>query len=75
MLDYVLHFNTKSGKTSPKVHKIKKLNLSKGESIEIRKKHLFKANMTTRKLYAGRHEVELQINGKRYHVGVFNLKV
>jgi hypothetical protein len=75
MLDYVLHFNTKSGKTSPKVHKIKKLHLSKGESIEIRKKHLFKANMTTRKLYAGKHDIELQINGKRYAMGSFNLKV
>ena len=75
MLDYVLHFNTKSGKRSPKVHKIKKVYLSKGESIAITKKHLFKANMTTRKLYAGKHEVELQINGKRYSLGSFNLKV
>jgi hypothetical protein len=75
MLDYVLHFNTKSGKTSPKVHKIKKLHLSKGESIEIHKKHLFRANMSTRKLYAGKHDIELQINGKRYALGSFNLKV
>jgi len=75
MLDYVLHFNTKSGKSSPKVHKIKKLHLSKGESIVISKKHLFKANMTSRKLYAGEHKIELQINGKRYGLGTFNLKV
>jgi len=75
MLDYVLHFNTKSGKKSPKVHKIKKVRLSQGESIVIRKKHLFKANMTTRKLYAGIHKVELQINGKRYELGSFNLNV
>ena len=75
MLDYVLHFNTKSGKLSPKVHKIKKLHLVKGESVTISKRHPFKANMTTRKLYAGKHEVELQINGKRYPLGDFNLKV
>ena len=75
MLDYVLHFNTKSGKKSRKVHKIKKVCLSQGESIVIRKKHLFKANMTTRKLYAGIHKVELQINGKRYELGSFNLNV
>lgn len=73
MLDYVLHFNTKSGKRSPKVHKIKKLRLSEGESLFITKKHLFKADMTTRKLYAGKHELELQINGKRYRLGTFNL--
>ncbi len=75
MLDYILHFKTKRGKSSPKVHKIKKIQLSKGESLVIRKEHLFKANMTTRKLYAGRHEIELQINGIRYTLGTFTLHV
>jgi len=73
MLDYIVHFRTKSGKHSPKVHKIKKLSLEKKECITISKKHLFKAGMTTRKLYAGEHKVELQINGKRYDMGTFVL--
>ena len=75
LLDYIIHFRTKSGKASPKVHKIKKLSLQAGECIGVSKKHLFRANMSTRKLYVGEHKVELQINGKRYSLGVFNLKV
>jgi len=74
MLDYIVHFNTKSGKLSPKVHKIKKLSLQNKERITVSKKHLFKADMTTRKLYAGEHKVELQINGQRYAMGTFLLK-
>ncbi len=75
MVDYIIHFNTKSAKSSPKVHKIKSVTLQKNESISILKKHLFKANMTTRKLYAGEHKVELQINGKCYELGSVLLKV
>ncbi len=66
IVDYILHFQTKSRKLSPKVHKIKKLSIKSEESIKIVKKHLFKVNMTTRKFYSGMHKVELQINGKSY---------
>jgi 3-methyladenine DNA glycosylase AlkC len=73
MVDYLLYFQTKSGKLSPKVHKLKKLMIKKDKAITIRKQHLFKANMTTRKLYAGEHRVVLQINGQYYADVVFNL--
>lgn len=66
MIDYVIHFRTKVGTLSPKVHKFKKISLKKGESLTLQKKHPFKANMTTRTLYEGEHKVELQINGTRY---------
>ena len=75
MLDYIVYFKTKSGKHSPKVHKIKKLSLDREACMKVSKKHFFKAEMTTRKLYAGEHKVELQINGKRYDMGTFLLKV
>jgi len=75
MVDYLLYFQTKAGKLTPKVHKIKKLELKKGEQISICKKHLFKANMTTRKLYAGEHSLALQINGKVFEEVGFLLKV
>jgi len=75
LLDYIIHFRTKVGKTSPKVYKIKKLSLKAGECIGISKKHLFRANISTRKLYVGEHKVELQINGKLYAIGTFLLKV
>jgi hypothetical protein len=73
MIDYIVHFRTKAGKLSPKIHKLKKISLRKGESVTLQKKHHFKANMTTRTLHEGEHKVELQINGKRYASKVFCL--
>ncbi len=73
MVDYILYFQTKVGKLTPKVHKIKKLNLKKGELKTISKKHLFKANMSTRKLYSGEHKLVLQINGEVFNEVVFDL--
>ena len=74
MVDYLIHFKTKSGALSPKVHKLKKLNLKKGEKVTLKKKHPFKANMSTRTLYEGEHKVELQINGTVYASDSFILK-
>ena len=74
MVDYVVHFQTKAGKLSPKVHKLKKLELKKGKGIVLKKKHPFKANMSTRTLYAGEHLLEVQINGKIVHRENFELK-
>lgn len=73
LLDYIVYFQTKSGKLSPKVHKIKKISMKEGESVKISKKHPFRANMSTRKLYVGEHKVELQINGKCYASCTFTL--
>ena len=73
IIDYIIHFKTKAGTFSPKVHKLKKLTLKKGECVTVQKKHPFKANMTTRKLYAGEHKVELQINGMIYEKDTFTL--
>ena len=75
MVDYIIYFQTKSGKLSPKVHKLKKIVLKEGETVSIKKKHPFKANMSTRKLYAGEHKVELQVNGGVYSSGSFELVV
>ena len=75
MVDYVIHFCTKRGTLSPKVHKLKKLSLKKGECSVLKKKHLFRANMTTRTLYAGEHVLELQINGTIVHSESFELRM
>jgi len=74
MVDYILHFQTKAGKLSPKVHKLKKFKLAEGESIVLKKKHPFRANMTTRTLYAGEHLLEVQINGSIVYRETFELK-
>ncbi|CAA6818677.1 MAG: DNA alkylation repair enzyme [uncultured Sulfurovum sp.] len=75
MVDYLLYFRTKAGKLKPKVHKLKKLTVQKEKLLSISKKHLFKANMTTRKLYAGEHKLALQINGKIYKTYSFDLNI
>lgn len=63
--DYILFFQTKSGKpNSQKVFKLKKLSLAKGESVVLTKRHPFREHMTTRKLFRGKHEIVIQVNGK-----------
>lgn len=74
MIDYILHFRTKAGTFSPKVHKIKRITLKKDTSVTVQKKHLFKSNMSTRKLYEGEHKIEIQINGLIYKENTFTLK-
>ena len=75
MVDYLIHFKTKLGTLSPKVHKLKRISLEKGEKITLKKKHPFKANMSTRTLYEGDHMVEVQINGVVYASDTFLLKM
>ena len=75
MVDYIIHFKTKLGTLSPKVHKLKQLSLKKNEKITLSKKHPFKANMSTRTLYEGEHKLELQINGTIIQEHIFYLKV
>lgn len=70
--DYVLYFQNKSGKlNSRKIFKLKKFSLAKGESITLTKRHMLRENMTTRKLFRGKHEIEIQINGKLFDKKVF----
>ena len=73
MVDYLLYFRNKKGELSPKVHKLKKLKMKKGEKMIVKKRHLFRANMTTRKLYVGEHKVALQVNGERFEDVGFQL--
>lgn len=65
IIDYIVYFQNKNGKRGSKVFKIKKVLLRKGGDLTIHKKHFLRV-MTTRRLYPGRHKIELQINGKIY---------
>jgi len=73
IIDYKIHFRKKSGGLGEKVHKVKKIQLKKGQQISISKKHTFHKNMTTRKLYEGKHKLEIQINGKVFAKKTFFL--
>ncbi len=74
IVDYILYFQNKLGKlNSKKVFKFKTMALKKGQPITLSKRHLLRQFMTTRTLYAGCHEIALQINGKTYARGSFEL--
>jgi 3-methyladenine DNA glycosylase AlkC len=63
VVDYVIHFVKSNQTTAPKVFKLKTFEISKKASLQIKKSHHIKP-ITTRKYYAGEHQLEIQINGK-----------
>ena len=74
IIDYILYFQNKAGKlNSKKVFKLTKLGLVKNKPVSISKSHMLREQMTTRTLYPGKHEIEIQINGKRIAKGSFLL--
>ncbi|MEW4486509.1 hypothetical protein AB1L42_00425 [Thalassoglobus sp. JC818] len=64
LIDYVIDFMKSNGTTNPKVYKLLHLDLKKGSTVPIQKKHVLKANATTYKLYPGTHGLTLQVNGQ-----------
>lgn len=71
-IDYVIHYRKKSGELSPKVFKLKEIDLLPGQKITISKKQIFK-DFTTRKHFAGAHKLSIQINGKIMHEKKFEI--
>lgn len=63
VVDYVLHFMKANGRPAPKVFKLKNVTLAAGDSMPFSKKQHFKP-VTTRRYYAGRHRLEIQVNGR-----------
>ncbi len=72
LIDYVVHYVKADGKTSPKVFKLKRLTLGRGEASPIRLTVKL-ADLTTRKHYPGTHTIDLLVNGQRFPVGGFTL--
>ena len=64
-VDYVVHFVKSNGGQAEKVFKLAATTLEPGESVTLTKRHALR-QMTTRVHYAGRHSLELQINGERH---------
>lgn len=63
MVDYVIDFVKKSGATSPRTFKLRKLSMEAGQTIDLQKRHQLRANATTYKLYPGAHRVTVLGNG------------
>ncbi len=72
LVDCRVHFIKASGKTSPKVFKIKTINLAPQETVRM-EKSISLAEMTTRKHYPGTHKVDVMLNGSTRTLGAFEL--
>ncbi len=73
-IDYKIHYVKKSGKTSPKVFKLKEVTLDGGATCKIEQSRLFD-EFTTRKHYSGEHTLDIVINGIVSGSETFQLKV
>jgi hypothetical protein len=72
LIDYKIIYSNPNARHCEKVFKIKQLSLKSNTPVLIEKKHLFK-HMSTKKLYSGNHQIQLQINGRLYDKGDFTL--
>lgn len=72
LVDFCIHYVKASGKTSAKVFKLKVLDLAPKETVRL-SKTVSTAEMTTRKHHAGKHRVDVLLNGQARELGVFEL--
>jgi 3-methyladenine DNA glycosylase AlkC len=70
LVDYRVHFVKADGTTKPKVFKLKILALEAGESAGMKAKISLR-QMTTRKHYPGKHNVDIVVNGVVLPAGSF----
>jgi 3-methyladenine DNA glycosylase AlkC len=62
VINYVIQHVKANGKRTPKVFKLTSRTLDAGESTQILKRHSFRP-ISTRVYYAGKHRLEIQVNG------------
>jgi 3-methyladenine DNA glycosylase AlkC len=75
LIDYTLHFQNKAGKPeSRKVFKLTEIDLAEHTPVIVSKRHMLREKMTTRTLYPGRHEIDIQVNGKKLASAAFFLE-
>lgn len=72
VIDYAVHHVKANGGTAPKVFKGWNVTLAPGETRALEKRHALKP-ITTRTYHAGRHAVDVRINGKVCAEGAFIL--
>ncbi|MFT3870909.1 MAG: DNA alkylation repair protein [Nibricoccus sp.] len=72
VIDYIIHYARVGEKTSAKVFKWTTATLGPGKPLVLKKRQIIR-DFTTRKHHAGKHRVELQINGTRLAESEFKL--
>lgn len=74
LIDYVVHYARASGKASEKIFKWTRLDLAPGATLRLTKRQTIR-DFSTRRHHAGRHRIELQINGRRLAETAFTLSI
>ena len=74
VIDYAVHHVKANGSTRPKVFKGWTLVLAPGETRTLAKRHSLRP-ITTRRYHAGRHLLDLRINGELRAEAAFELRV
>lgn len=72
LVDLRVHYVKANGTASPKVFKLKTVDLGP-RGVARFSKRLSLAQLTTRKHYAGMHRIEALVNGRAYPLGAFHL--
>lgn len=73
LVDLAVHFVKATGRTLPKVFKLKRITLAPGATSAFETSVSF-ATMTTRRHYPGRHRIEVIVNGASYPLGELMVK-
>lgn len=63
VVDYRIHYVKRRGARTPKVFKLAEVALAPGATTTLRKRQVLR-DFSTRKHHAGRHRVEVQVNGR-----------
>ncbi|MEP2642075.1 hypothetical protein [Roseobacter sp.] len=63
LVDYRISFERPGGKTGQKVFKLKQGQATPTTPFAVRKTHKLKGDATTFRLYPGRHQITVQVNG------------
>jgi len=74
VVDYAVHHVKADGSTSPKVFKGWTLELPARGELRLEKRHAVRP-ITTRRYFAGRHRVVLQVNGREVAETAFELRL
>jgi 3-methyladenine DNA glycosylase AlkC len=72
LVDFVVHFVKANGRTSPKVFKLRSVQLASGETERLEGRVSF-ADMTTRRHFPGRHRIDLLVNGQAIPLTEFDV--
>jgi 3-methyladenine DNA glycosylase AlkC len=74
LIDYALHRMLANGSSAPKVFKGWSVELAGGDTLQLTKRHSLR-EVTTRRAYAGRHRIEIVINGRAAAQAEFDLRL